>query len=654
MEFSPDGRRVVSIADDVLIARVWDAETGTEVAALGPPEERRGVAYPHEARFFSARFSPDGRRVVTATGTPTPHVWDAETGQHLFALKGHKGPVGSASFSPDGKLLLTGSLDETARLWDAETGKELRALRGHKCGVLNALFSPDGKRVLTTGDGDIWRPLSGDNINGRRGKDEKVVGRLWDVGTGEQAAALEWPDKGSEVFVRTAVFSADGRRVVTGGHVGSAQGNSAYFSPVVWEAATGKLLFSLRSNGTAAAHGAAVSPDGRWVVAGYSEDRSFGDRERDRRVARVWDADTGKEVAVLAGHQGGVLDAAFSPDGRRLITVATDGEARVWAAQFGDDLARGRGLWDGTQDAVLSPDGRTLLAANGGRLFADPADRNSLGVWDLAAGRERARLRGLENVVNHMALSPDGTRALTVVGFSHAVQVWDLATGKLLHSLDGHSGQVLSARFVPDGRRIAVACGDMSARLWDLPTGKPLASFKGQANFEVHAGVSPDGRYLYQWPSSYSNDPGDQNQGYLWDLESGQKVRDLVYHRLGPGVSNRSGNLMADWSPDGKRLLVVCPDGSARIWDFPGGEQRTTITDPDGGIWFARFSPDGRRIVTAPWNEDEVWRHVMTDEDLREKVWDEGGLHWHVTPRARVWDAETGAEIAVLQGSRTT
>lgn len=64
-------------------------------------------------------------------------------------LHGHERWVYSAVFSPDGARVLTASDDGTARLWDAATGKEIAVLRGHESGVISAVFSPDGRRILT-------------------------------------------------------------------------------------------------------------------------------------------------------------------------------------------------------------------------------------------------------------------------------------------------------------------------------------------------------------------------------------------------------------------------------------------------------------------------------------------------------------------------
>ncbi len=202
------------------------------------------------------------------------------------------------------------------------------------------------------------------------------------------------------------------------------------------------------------------------MAVAYGTGNHENDKDPQKHLVRVWDTDTGKEVTVLAGHEGGVLGVTFSRDGARLATAGGDGTARLWQATFGDELARQRGRWDQTVDAVVSPDGRFLLTSNTGIQFNDPADRFSASVWDIATGREVARLRDHENIVQRLAFSPDGTKVLTTVGFGSVVRVWEAATGKLLHKLDGPTGQIIAARFTDDSQRVAVTAGNMRAWLW--------------------------------------------------------------------------------------------------------------------------------------------------------------------------------------------
>ena len=115
----------------------------------------------------SAQFSPDGKRIVTASGDSTAKVWDANTGKELFSLKGHIDRLNSAQFSPDGNRIVTVSWGNTFKVWDAKTGAELLTLKSTKdvlTPYASANFSPDGHRIVTA-DGDtanVWdaRPYS--------------------------------------------------------------------------------------------------------------------------------------------------------------------------------------------------------------------------------------------------------------------------------------------------------------------------------------------------------------------------------------------------------------------------------------------------------------------------------------------------------------
>ena len=73
-------------------------------------------------------------------------------------LEGHTDCVNSAAFSPDGKRIVSASKDNTVRIWDAQTGKPIGApLEGHTLGVNSAAFSPDGKRIVSASDDNTVR-----------------------------------------------------------------------------------------------------------------------------------------------------------------------------------------------------------------------------------------------------------------------------------------------------------------------------------------------------------------------------------------------------------------------------------------------------------------------------------------------------------------
>jgi WD40 repeat protein len=269
--FSPDGKRVVTASFDNT-ARIWDADSGKEIVLL------KG----HTDLVESAVFSPDGKRVVTASHDGTVRIWDADSGKEIVLLKGWANPVQSASFSPDGKRVVTASRDNTARIWDADSGKEIALLKGHTDLVESAVFSPDGKRVVTA---------SSDN-----------TARIWDADSGKEIALLK--------------------------------AQSAGFGP----------------NGKPSRLSAGFSPDGKRVVTASSYDG-----------ARIWDAESGKEIAPLKGHTGEVLSAVFSPDGKRVVTASLDNSARIWDADSGKEIALLK-----AQSAGFSPDGKNVVTKDSG------------------------------------------------------------------------------------------------------------------------------------------------------------------------------------------------------------------------------------------------------------------------------------------------
>jgi WD40 repeat protein len=335
--FSADGSRIVTVSEDNT-ARVWHAESGQQIVVL------RG----HEARVQSADFSADGSRIVTASQDNTARVWHAESGQQIVVLRGHQDEVRSASFSPNGLRIVTASADKTARIWDGLTGREIAVLRGHEAHVQSAAFSPDGLRIVTA---------SGDKS-----------ARTWDVGNTTKTAVL----RGHEARVQSAAFSADGSRVVTASRDRTVR---------IWDAASGREVAVLRGHQDTVA---ALSPDGSRIVT-ILFDRSADETNISEwarvyldprgNTARLWDVASGKEIAALKpeyadrmmaqlNRNNVVASAAFSPDGSRIVTASGDKTARIWDAASAKEIAVLRGHDIAVYSAAFSPDGSRIVTAS--------------------------------------------------------------------------------------------------------------------------------------------------------------------------------------------------------------------------------------------------------------------------------------------------
>jgi len=181
-QFSPDGKRVVTASDDGT-ARLWEAHTGQP---LGEPLQ-------HRDKVSVAQFSPDGERVVTASADKTARVWNGHTGQALTEPLEHDSTVHSAQFSPNGKWVVTASYGGTARAWDARTGQPVGEPMRHAGAVRSVEFSPDGRFILTaSADGTArlwdlpvapppvpeWLPQLAEGIAGRRLNEEGSFGAV--------------------------------------------------------------------------------------------------------------------------------------------------------------------------------------------------------------------------------------------------------------------------------------------------------------------------------------------------------------------------------------------------------------------------------------------------------------------------------------------
>ena len=325
------------------------------------------------------------------------------------------------------------------------------------------------------------------------------------------------------------------------------------------------------------------SPDGRRIVS-VSWDGTV----------RIWDTDSGAEIAALRGHEGGVLRVFFSPDGWRIVSGSRDGTVRVWDAESGAELAVLRGHQDAVSGVSFSPDGRRIVSGSGDK---------TVRVWDADSGAELAVLRGHEDEVNTVSLSSDGRRIVSGSG-DKTVRVWDADSGAELAVLRGHQDAVSGVFFSPDGRRIVSSSQDWTVRVWDAESAAELAV--GRHSLTIRSvSFSPDGQRIL----SGSLDATVR----IWDAESGAELAVLRGHEW--GVESVS------FSPDGRRIVSGSWDRTVRIWEAESGTELVVLRGHEDEVQSVSFSPDGRRIVSG-----------SSDRTVR------------------IWEAESGAKLAVLRG----
>ena len=131
-------------------------------------------------------------------------------------------------------------------------------------------------------------------------------------------------------------------------------------------------------------------------------------------VVRIFDATAGGELVTMTGHRGIVNQVDWSPDGRRLASVANDRSVRVWDAATGRQVTE-MGHDDYATAVAWSPDGELLASAGNDR---------TIRIWSAAGGELLSLLRGHSNGIGRLAWSPDGGR-LASASVDRTVRIWD-------------------------------------------------------------------------------------------------------------------------------------------------------------------------------------------------------------------------------------
>jgi WD40 repeat protein/serine/threonine protein kinase len=491
VSFSRDGSRMaVNTAEGAIAIVGADGRVIATSAVLGPGQ----MGFPS--------FDHSGARVAVGMNNGKAFLVDASTGEVIRGFTGHTAVPRSVDFSPDDKRLVSASMDKTVRVWDVETGALLSTLRHHNNKVFAACWLSDGRTIASTGT------------------EPSIV--LTDAETGEHRGALcghaltvqelfLWPGTNRlmsldrEGFVKawdepqkSETPSIDAGGSVTGLAVHPRDGRVAIVS-------TGGKVLVMNAEETGVAASVPLRerlwsvdwrPNAGTLVAG-------GDSGTIYRV----DPGTGSFERGGAKVDSNVLHVRFSASGDALATVSRDFVVRIMDPMADRVLASWKPDGVNAGSVEWSPDGAGVLVGH---------SDGSVGLYDREGKLlKRADLKGV--YVQNIVRSPDGV--LYAVSCEdnavHLIRTSDLSEVRVLR---GHMGGIFDAAFSPDSSRVVSGSFDNMAKVWDVKSGEELVTLRGHTLVLSTARFSLDGNLIYtgnydRLVKVWDGRPGDAGAG---------------------------------------------------------------------------------------------------------------------------------------------
>jgi RNA polymerase sigma factor (sigma-70 family) len=448
--------------------------------------------------------------------------------------------------------------------------------------------------------------------------------RLWDAVTGRSVGVFADPGAVSNPYLPSRwlfclAFAPDGKTVAAGEYERGWQFGNIH----LWDITTGKKLLKINAHQRGVLD-LAFSPNGKFLASAGAD-----------RAIRLWETATGKQILALAGHTDLCCGIAFTGDGKGLVSMAADGTVRGWDRKTGQERWRIAGQFGGTGSMAVSADGKIL---------ASVGKDNTIGVYNADKGKQVRRLRGLPANLRRLAFSRNG-KILAVATANGAVHLWDPAASRQLRALPDARGEIHSLAFAKDDKTLAAARGAAAIARWDIATGKPIPPPGGHEGPVGSLAFSQGGKTLVSggWDWTVR----------LWEAETGKQ---LACHPA-PQIQGRTVAL----ARDGKLLAVARKGGGIVLVDAHTGKERRRIAGHKDDVVTLAFGPRDKTLASAGMDKTVRLWNLATGQELHVLVHDHPVMHLAYaldgkllvsSTRQRmvhVWNAVTGKEIRQLE-----
>jgi WD40 repeat protein len=326
----------------------------------------------------------------------------------------------------------------------------------------------------------------------------------------------------------------------------------------------------------------------------------------------------------------------FSPDGKTLVTQASEPEVRLWEVATGD--AKGALLADNNAfHAFLgfTPDSRELVTAG-----------EDVWLWDAATHKQIAHFPGgpLGPQGTLAQLAPDG-KWVAAISANGAVRLIDVSGRQERKVFSDFPVPARRLAFSPNSTRLAAGLEDGTVLVWDLATLKQTSRLEGKSHPTLDLAFSPDGSLLATLHRS-ANDPDAQAWGeaQVWQVATGRtralptpNVSAVAFAPVGNTLASLAGDGTTIWdpatgerqlliparpvriifSPDGKEILTPSQGRAAQLRDTTTGRVLATFKGHNGALTEAAFSADGQWLATG----SSIIVNPNKDRKADVKVW---------------------------------